>query len=78
MFSNGIKFKKEKCWVLYLWQSRNTGTDWEIGGWRAAQQGGIWGCYRQQNQHKSALHPGSQEFIKHSIASSESKEVIPP
>lgn len=32
-----------------------TGTEWEMTGWGAAQQKGIWGARQQQAQHEPAV-----------------------
>ena len=53
--SNGMQFNNGKCQVLHLGSIRDTGTDWEKSGLRAAQQGRDLEVQVTGAQHKPAV-----------------------
>lgn len=73
---NGMKFKKEKCQVLYLGQSiAGQSTALGMNNWRAAQQGGAWAARDSRFSMSKQACPdnkGAKCFVgctKHNIAS---------
>ena len=61
--SSGMKFNKAKSWVLHLrWMKwiLDISTDWEVSGWRAAQQSGTW-WQQHACQQRAKLHSGEHK-----------------